>query len=1176
MRRWAIIIASVALVFIGIEFLLADEWEDVEFIEMLAKRGKETRNDDWFKLAREYGMPIVRTQGRLFKKETKTRLAQTMDAILSALTMIARQAGNEKDAAIYEKERQEVQTHIGGDKSVVLAKLERDLLELQGAAASVEVEVDKKVKEEKSKELQKKFETLNKEIEATIKKWREDIAAKYPDSSFWPYLPAKEKEGLPDELWARDYLEFIYARSFIYQAKIVTGEERTKRLNTAIKKFLRFTKGIPEFDGDRDPESTKEFVPQTEEEKKIKEKYDELMREMKELKEEPEPEPRATFPILEYFAFYWMARAYFDLGNLKDAMTYAKYALYVVRSVEPTFGKEDIKRVVEVVLKAHLMIGQILKKEDRKGAIEEAVDHFYKALSLTGQPIDPARAEEIKFTFPDVYTFDEGQFIAMELGESLVTLKRYVEGMSVVYKIYHEERSKRSPTGQPSEKEVVAAHWMAKIYDAMGASVGILPVGHMFAVAEGYYSLKNDEKAMNAYRLAICAPGTEEERYFFTPVAMFRLGVLLQDNKRFMEAYIVFTELVKRYKGHQIYGSLIVDAARAAIAAARKFSDADEFGKKLYEDAKAVQKEIVPAGADEFNERLRLASQDIQQKRYDKAIEGLQGITETFEEKTSSGKKKVIYDNYPMARALLGSAYVLKFGETVVEKPDPQLLVIAAEALNEALTALASRQQEDPLAEAMARRYLGEVYTNPHFYKGEKKKWAQEAIKVLQVFERKFRDVPQVKEREYPMYAKARLIDAYRLAGELDAAERYFDEFAKEYSTSRLFEQICFELFKAYKQEGKDMQEKGQQQYAESLFKTAGKMLREWLAVRQKGGKLTPDDQMWVALQQAEIGQYLDARKVFNDFLRDRSDIEKMNDNDFALFLRAKTGIAQCFAEEKKFKQAAETLDQLRVIVKCKYCSYRFNLLDPQKFVDDEEYRHQLYNEKLYGKCPKEGVCVKCDRCKQDFFVSQEKYESMMESYNKARKENPGVSPELLKLEMIECPKCKSALNITQMTESKCLIRELDGDFAFQFTTANHYWNAFKASDQRDANLRDRAFDILTRLYKPLEYAIGEYEKRVRVLKAAIEKGDMTRQKEYETYFKALGDLSELLPKVIYYILVIYFNKGEFDQVVGYFEEKNNGEPITDEKQFESIVPWTEWRDKFKELYTQAKEKTKR
>ncbi|MCX7703219.1 MAG: hypothetical protein N2234_03845, partial [Planctomycetota bacterium] len=518
---------------------------------------------------------------------------------------------------------------------------------------------------------------------------------------------------------------------------------------------------------------------------------------------------------------------------------------------------------------------------------------------------------------------------------------------------------------------------------------------------------------------------------------------------------------------------------------------------------------------------------------------------------------------------------VLKFVETVLEKAEPELLTNAADALNEALNVLAQRGQEDLLAEAMARRYLGEIYTNPHFIKSEKKKWAQEAIKVLQPFERKFRNEEEVKKRDYPMYAKAKLIDAYRLAGELDAAERHFDEFAKEYSTTKLFQQICFDLFKAYKEEGTSMKEQNPE-IAQNLFKTAGKMLNEWSKSREREKQLTADDKMWVALQQAEIGQYKDAIKVFNDFLKERSDIEKMSDDDFGLFLRAKTGIAQCYAEEKKFKQAAETLDQLRVIVKCKQCSRRFNIIDPQKFVDSEDYRPQLYNEKLYGECPKEGIAVKCDRCKNDFIIPKEKYERLMESFNKARKENPTASPELLKLETVECPKCKSSLNITQLTDTKCLVRELDGDFAFQFTTAKHYWDGFKASDQRDANLRERAFDILTRLYKPLEFAVGEYEKRVRILKGEIEKGDASRQKEYDTYRKALEALKELQPKVTYYILVIYFNKGEFEQVVAYFEQKNNEAPVTEEKQWEEIVPWPEWLDKYKELYIEAQKKTKK
>ncbi|MCX7704304.1 MAG: Tom20 family protein, partial [Planctomycetota bacterium] len=642
------------LLFMGFEVLVADEWEDVLFLEALQKRGAQTRNDDWFKLAREYGMDVINTKGAKFKGEARIRLAQSMDAVLSALSMLARQAGDEKSAKAYEEDRLKVSKIVGGDKPVRLAKIERDLLEIQSAAALAEVEVDKKVKAEKIAEVKKRFDVINKEIEDIIKQWREDIANKYPCSTFWPYLSEKDKEGLPDDLWARDYLEFIYARSYIYQAKIYEGEERNKRLNTAIKKFLRFTRGQPEFAGDRDPEPKVEFVPKTKEEEEMKKKYDEFERERKQMGEEYEPEPRAFYPILEYFSYYWMARAYFDLGDIKNANQYSKFALQAVRSVEQHSSQDDITRVIEVILKANLLLGQALKKENKH---EEAVEHFYKALALTGQPIDPARADEVKFVFPDVYKFDEGRFIAMELGESLVTLKRYVEGMSVVFKIYSEERMKRSPTGQPSEMEVVAANWMAKIYDTMGAAVGTLPVGQMFAVAEGYYSQKMDEKAMRAYQLAICAPGTPEEQNFFVPVAMFRLGVLLQDNKRFMESFVVFTELVRRFEKHEIYGSLIIDAVRGALASGRKLSDLDDFGKEMYKKAKELQEKVMPKGKEMFDEKIRLASQYIQQKKYDAAIETLQGLTETFEEQTASGqKRKVVYDKFAMGRALLGAA----------------------------------------------------------------------------------------------------------------------------------------------------------------------------------------------------------------------------------------------------------------------------------------------------------------------------------------------------------------------------------------------------------------------------------------------------------------------------------------------------------------------------------------
>jgi len=1177
MKKWVLL---VSLLVVGVA-TLADEEEDVRFIAALQRRAVVTRNDDWFKLAREYGLGLLK-EGKI-TGEAKRELCTRLYDILTALVKISTDAGETAAAKMYENDRAWVEKQ-GVGKLFKLNSIGNRLLLLQGKAEAVVNELDAKKKEEEMRQLRKEFEELNKEIEETIKAWREDVAKKFPHSDFWRFLKAKEKQAMAEEHWYRDYLEFLYAKSYYFQAKLYEGEQRKERLNTLIKKFLRFTWGEPEFEGDSEPEP-REFIPKTELQKVVYDAYIKWIEEKKRRGEVVfEPEPRVTYPLLTHLAYYWMARAYFDLKDFNNALKYAKYAIQVVHTLKPPIpgvkgsgtSESDLNTTVEIVLKGNLLIAQVYKEQKR---IEDAVEHLYEVMGLSGKLMDPARGDEVKYRYPDIYTHEEGLFCAMELGELLVQLKRYAEGMSVVYKIYIQQRKKRSPTGEPHPLEVVAAHRMAKIYDTMvkGGEVGELPVGQIFAVAEGYYSLQQDDKAIRAYKLALCAPGTEEEKKFFLPVALFRLGVVLQHNKRFMEAGIVFLELMKRYKDHPLYGSYIIDAARGAVAAFRKLSDADAFGAELYKLAQSECKKILPPGREDFNERIRKASQDIQKKHFDTAINELGYITEVIEEPVPGTKKKrkIPYDRYPLARALLGSAYVLKFLHTE-ERPEPKLLERAAAALKEALDVMAQRGIKDDLAEAMARRYLGEVYTNPHFYKEEKERWAKEAIKVLQVFERKFRNNEDIKKRGYPMHAKAKLIEAYRLAGELDAAERHFEEFARAYSTTKLFQKICMDLFKAYKEEGIEVKERNPQ-YATSLFRTAGKMLKEWLISRkrEKRGKLSPSDQMWVAQQQAEIGQHKEARKVFNEFLARLPDLEKMDDEKFGLFLRAKTGIAQCYAEEGKFKRAAETLDQLRTVVECVSCGLKLHVVDPQKFVDDEHYRRELYNEVHYNKCPKEGIYVKCSapKCGEKFFVSEEDMERLEESLKKAQKMNPN-NPNLWRLQVVDCPKCGAALDFRDLTPQKCLRRVLDGDFPFQYKVAEFYWKAFKKSEQRDVYLRDRAMDILARLYSPLDYSLKTLTKKKAALEKIVEK-QPGREKELEATRKALKTLVELHPKVVYMILLIYYNSGSYFEVVQYFEERNDG-PVTTDEQWERLVPSPSFRPKMKDLYNRAKAKLKK
>ena len=1196
MRRWLVVGFLLAL----LPPLAADDWEEVEFVQRLLQRSQRTRNQKarvaWMNLAVRYGEKTLDRLGPEYKVQMARLLKAPVMGIRAAETDSTR-------SKRLDRLHRKLEGILGAE--IKWSKLMGDLKLIRSAAAQAEAEVDPEKKKRLAQEAREKWAALSKEAEAMIKELRENIAKRYPTlSRLWMV----RKRGMNvfnrcmQSFFWRDGLELEFAKTFIYMAKVQETDAQKKDFYLkAIAKLKRFIDADPEYEGDADPPRDYEMMKGYLKEAEKRLPPDEQDEIIKRLIDEGCLQPREMFPTKLLHARYWLARAYADMGDTRKALLYARY-VGLQRGGMGEMDEKTLADFVEGKLMARWLIGQIHIKE---GRLEEAVKAFYDALSLGGQPLWRG-AEQ---TYPLlIHETAQGQMIALELAKCLAKLNRHAEAITVAYRVYVSARTKarRGGAGELRNLEIEAAIRLATLYDAVGAGTQRLSMGHMFGIAQGYLgralqeskklNLKEGEaaqkpeikkllvKAFDAYRAALSSPASREERLQMMPEALFDLGYLLQVHlNRPFQAGVAYMELIAEKNGWDkttFPRSKLQEAARAAVACFRRYADWSKTGKELYQTAIRERTRLVGKGKEVFDELLAKGFKALQQKAYEDAINSLEMIPLRLPA-TPPNKEGPLYTQYGLSRAYLGQAYYDGFTQGAGKE---DWLDKAQKVLEGALAAMKKEKElRDPLGEVKARFFLAKVYLREEFLvkregkvtAAARRKWAEKSVALLGEMERRVNEILSNSDRDseayrqysqYAVHGKVMLIQALIAAGNLERASSVFDEFKRKYARkqSELFLAICLKLFKTFSDQAKAV-EATDRDYARQMRDTAAKILDARVQELKRLKKFDSSEALKTAHWQMSLGKTILARRAFEDYLRELGSIplsapdkydgtsdkinrgSKKDREDAALNYRlAHLGIAEAYAEEGKWRRAAETLDKLNVLVRCGQCGRYFNLVDPDAYVRDREVsdifakdgmkaRLTVKDKRRLGVCPLEGQYVRCPKCNAKFFIP---YKEFLKMRNSARSARP---------ETHSCPNCRRPFRWQPAIELTVLEKVAGGDYALQLKIAEYYVKAHSKSARQDPDARNRAEETLTAIWQRLEYTMLYYQRHL------LEKQDALPPEEVDKLAETTLLLKQHYFDLWKLLLWIYLNDGRYGHVQDFMELRNDSEPLTSDKHFERV-----------------------
>lgn len=1111
MRIAALIVVFVIL---GSAATAGGEEEELLLLEALQRRTKQTKNLGWLRLAVWHAQKIMPKLSPMARR----RLSEIMLGPAKLLADIAKTtAKTEEEAEKYKRFLSSLQ-QIGG-LAIRVSLITKELSVLE---RKVETVLELPEKEEKAKQietLKEEYERTSKEAESVIEALRKDLASKYPPvHRLWGLSQTVYKkmggdkwwrECVVRDHWLRDTLEMNYAKSLIFRAKLYEGEERKKISEKAAKKLHRFIEGEPEFSGDtdpdRDPKVMENFLSPWEKKAKIKIPPEWI--------HPPSPEPRVFFRGLLALARYWLARAYFEAGDLRKAERYAKFA---IRTRATKFTPEpDARTIVEARLKAYWLLGQIVLK---KGDLDGAIKIYQKALSLSGEWLEP-EDEEVEWCYPDILKTPEGKKIALEQVELLIKKENFSEALILTSEVYMSERKSRKQTGQMTPLEGEAVRKMAIVFENFKKERPILPAGIYLGLGYGYFALAEEakepdkknkyyHKALEMFRLVPSMPCDPADYNIYVPEAIFNAGYILQTKlNQKLRAGVVYLEFVKRWQGRYAGIKELRGASRAAVACFRDFKDMGKAAEQLYNEAMEIRKKLIAGqGPEVWAESIENAYRLLKQKRYAAAIEKLETIPAEYTIKVAGKEQKMIFKGFPQVAGYIGQAAIQAPSGTEIKS---RFLMIAADRLSKALDLMDKHKEAyEVKLYAKCALFLARIYLTDEFIKAKegkldessRKKWAQEAVKVLRRFSRdKYIDLTGKYAKDniglkYAVRLKGTLIEAYCNAGQLNAAEREFNEMKEKYAKVDpvVFEHRCEMLIDAFSNMAKKA-ENVDKAYAKSMRKTASAILTAWVESRKARGKFTDVDAMWVAHKQRQLGQLKQARAAYREFLRkigaERGSLKKINSQpsdekrqEWArAYIQAIIGIAEAYADEGKYIRAAQELDKLNLLLECKHCRRYFNARDiggakhgiktPDDWVrfssspqEDLKKRMLLEFKPLYSYCPAEGWAVKCPRCKKLFFIPDSKYQEM--------KKDPKVR--------VECPnlRCRKKLGFADLRWETVMKRVIGGDFEMRLTIAKYYIKGY-LHNRTQAIARDRAQKMLNDLYTDLRVSIKFYHEQI-------------------------------------------------------------------------------------------------
>jgi len=1210
----------VALSVSGLAF--CGEEEDIAVLGSLTKRFSATRNDGWLRLAVWYARRVMPKLSPMARR----RLASIM---LGPAKYLADTAANEAEARKYRDFLASLQK-IGG-LAVKVDLLTKTLALLE---RKVETVISLPKGEEKTKRvesLKKEFEKVSKEAEELIKALRKDLASKYPPVHRLWGLSATVyrnmggdrwwRECVVRDHWMRDSLELYYAKSLIFRSKLYEGEERKKMSEIAAKKLHRFIEGEPEFRGDTDPSRDKatmeKFLAPWEKRAKIKVPPEWL--------NPPSPEPRVFFRGLLALARYWMARAYFEAGDLKQAERYAKFAIRT-HATQNT-PEPDARTIVDARLNSYWLLGRVAVKQ---GDIDKAIDIYEKALSLSGQWLEP-EDEKVEWCYPDILKTAVGKKIALDKVDLLLKKNRFSEALILTSEVYMSERRSRKMGSQMTPLEGEAVRKMALVFENFKQERPIFPAALYLGLGYGYFALAEEatdaakkkayyQKALELFRLVPSMPCEPGEYGIYVPEALFNVGYILQTKlNQPLRAGVVYLYFVQRWQGRYSGIKELQGAARAAVACFRSFKDFCKAGKSLYDTAMEMRRKLISGqGPDVWAEMIQQAYQLLKQKNFTAAIDKLEGIPAEYEVKIAERKQKMVFKGFPQVAGYIGQAAVQALASGAAK---PRYLLLAADKLKTALKLMDEHEETyEVKMYAKCVLFLARIYLSDEFVKekegkldsASRKKWALEAVKVLRKFTRdKYADlIAKYTEKsmglKYAVRLKGALVEAYCNAAQLNAAEREFNEMKQKYAKADpiVFENRCNLLIEAFAKMAKQI-EATDKVYAESLRRTASRIADAWAESLKARGKFTYSKAIELAHMQRRLGQLKRARAAYREFLRkigaEHGDLAKINSQPspekrkewIMVYIQAVMGIADAYADEGKYLRAAQELDKLSLLLECTHCHRYFNAKDipgakhgiktlddwvrfaatPQ---EDRRKRALLEFKPLYTYCPAEGWAVRCPKCKRLFFISNRKYERMRQD------------PK----ERVECPnrRCRAKLSFADLRWEQVMRRMIAGDFEMRLAIAKYYIKGY-LRNRSQAIARDRAQHILETLYTDLRASIKFYHEMINAKWASW--NDEMRDKKLDEAFKMWLVFVETVERLFW----IASDREDWETITVFIEQRNEyKEAKTDDAFLRALdlIPETpppensplaglyervrenvknNWLDKIKEYYHQAKKR---
>ena len=1157
-------------------FVAADEKEDLLLLEKLQRRTKLTQNLGWLRLAVWHAKRVMPKMSPMARR----RLAEIMSGPAELLAKTAETEAEEKEYKDFLASLQKI-----GGLAIKVSLLQKNLTFLEREVENALSMPEGNERTQKIEALKKQYEQTCKEAEELIKALRKDLASKYPPvHRLWGLSETVyrnlggdrwwQQSVIPDH-WMRDTLEMNYAKSLIFRAKLYQGEERRRISQMAAKKLHRFIDGEPEFEGDTDPprdEKTMEkFLAPWERRAKIGVPPEWL--------KPPLPEPRVMFRGLLALARYWLARAYFEAGNLKKAKHYAIYAIRT-RATKNT-PEPDARTIVEARLKAYWLLGQVAIKE---GDIDRAIEIYDKALSLSGQWLEP-EDEEVEWCYPNILKTAEGKKIALEQVELLLKKNRLREALILTSEVYMSERKGRKEGGKMTPLEGEAVRKMAKVFENFKEERPVLPAGIYLGLGYGYFALGEEEKnkdkkkeyyqkAVEMFRLVPAMPCEPGEYNVYVPEALFNIGYILQTKlNQKLRAGVVYLEFVKRWQGRYTRITELQGASRAAVACFRDLKDLGEAGKKLYEEAMAVRTKLIAGqGPEVWAEAIENAYRLLkEQKKYGEAIEKLEAIPAEYTIRVAGREQKMVFKGFPQVAGYIGQAAIqaLASGEA-----KPEYLLLAADRLQKAIKMMDEHEETyEVKMYAKCVVFLARIYLSDEFIKEKegkadanaRKKWAQKAVAVLRKFTRaRFNELITKYTQnkiglKYAVRLKGVLIEAYRNAGQLNAAEREFREMKEKYAKADpvVFENRCEMLIDAFSKMAKQI-EATDKAYAESMKRTASQILEAWAESRKARGKFTDVDAMWRAHKQRQLGQLREARAAYREFLRkigaQHGSLDRINSqpsvekrrNWAKAYIQAILGIAEAYADEGKFLRAAQELDKLSILMECTHCHRYFNARDIAgakhgiKTVDDwvrfsptpqEDLKKRMLIDfkPLYTFCPAEGWAVRCPKCKRLFFIPNSKYEEL--------KHNPKAR--------VECPnrRCRRKLGFADLRWEQVMRRVIAGDFEMRLTIAKYYIKGY-LRNRTQAIARDRAQQMLQALYTDLKASIQYYHNQI--LAKWDKWNEETRDERMENTFKMWLIFVETIERLFW----IASDRNDWETIKVFIEQRNEYQEAKSDEDF--------------------------